>query len=516
MKGPRSSRADAYASVIALLPEAALIVTVEGAIHVANARAADMLGVPLAGAAGRSLGEFVEEPAKLAEFLRLAARSAIPLPAGMRLVHQTDSDCRLDGAVLATGSKEGPALILIRMRPKEAAINRFLALNLRIEELGREVARRQRAESALAEADRRKDEFLAMLAHELRNPLAVLSNGIAYMAASRDAQPKAGEDMVAPMQRQLRQLSRLVDDLLDVARISTGKMVMRREARPLRAVLEDALDTCRPAITARGVDVVATLPDEPAWVEADPARLPQVFCNLISNAVKFSDPGSSVRISCELDGGKAVVRVHDAGAGIRRELLHSVFDLFTQADQSLARSQGGLGVGLSVAKRITELHGGTIEAHSEGEGLGSEFRVTLPLAAPLAAAQPAQQQKAPQPTSAKRRILVVDDNEDAASSLAALLRLSGHEVQVSYDGESALRLSGAMLPDIVVLDLGMPGMNGYEVARRLRQSAAAKLPRIIALSGYGAEADRIESRRAGFDHHLTKPVQLETLQGLIN
>jgi signal transduction histidine kinase len=510
------SRADAYARIIALFPEAALIVTGDGAIQVANARAAALLGVSTQEAAGRRLDEFVEDPSTLAGFMTLSARSATPVPAGVSFRRPAASaPARIEGAMLEPRSAEGPALILVRVRAKEAAIDRFLALNMRIEELGREIARRQRAEAALAETDRRKDEFLAMLAHELRNPLAVLTSGIGYMAASREP-GTAGDGLLERMQRQLRQLTRLVDDLVDVARITTGKMVLRREPVPLQTVLRDALDACGPAIAEREIDLVAALPDEPVWVYADPARLPQVFSNLVSNAVKFSPVRASVRISAEVRGGQATVTVRDAGSGIRRELLASVFDLFTQADHSLARSLGGLGVGLNVAKRITELHGGTIEAHSEGEGLGSEFRVTLPRAGEPAHAQPKRPPSPPAPTAAKRRILVVDDNQDAAISLAALLRLSGHEVQVSYDGESALRLSSAMLPDVILLDLGMPGMSGYEVARRLRRSAAAKLPRIIALSGYGADADRLESRRAGFDHHLTKPVLLEALQSLID
>jgi len=379
-----------------------------------------------------------------------------------------------------------------------------------------DISERRRTERERAEADRRKDEFLAMLAHELRNPLAVLGNGIQYI---RSAQQAAAEDpalgvLGEAMQRQLRQLARLVDDLLDVSRISTGKIVLRKAPVLLQEVIQESIATCRPAISAREMRLRVTLPEKRLVVEADPARLSQVFCNLLSNAVKFSEPGGAIEIASEARQDRALIRVSDAGAGIAVDLLGSVFDMFVQGDTSLARTQGGLGVGLSIARQITELHGGSIEARSAGPGRGSEFTVSLPLVEALAAAP--RERAAPAGPAQARRILVVDDNADAAASLAMLLGMTGHRVELANDGISALRLSTSLRPEVVVLDLGMPGMDGYEVARRLRKNPSNEGVLLIAVSGYGAEADRRQSRASGFDHHLTKPIEIEALQRLIS
>ena len=643
--------AEAFASLIAILPEAVLLATSGGEILCGNDPAGTMLGEPAAGLRGRALRELVFDDAdSIAAFLRTASRSRSIVPAGLTLKRgESRIACRCEGAVLLPRTNTQTAVLMLRLTAKEAAVNRFIALNLRIEEMSREIARRQQAELALreqteltrvtlasigdaviatdaaggivfmnpvaealtgwrqaeaggktldeifvivneatratvespvakvlregmvvglanhtlliardgtprpiddsgapirdasgnilgvvlvfrdvterraferarAEADRRKDEFLAMLAHELRNPLAVLGNGVQAMRmAQRHGVGSSDATLVGlaqAMERQIGQLARLVDDLLDVARITSGKISLHRASLDLEVVLRGAIETMRPAIAARGVAVELIPAQAPLIVDGDEARLTQVFGNLLSNAIKFSNPGGRIVLSGAEEDGLAVMRVVDSGIGIAPHMLASIFELFTQGDSVLSREQGGLGVGLTVARMIAMLHGGRIEARSAGLGHGSEFIVRLPLASTRTreaadAAQRAARHMAP------RRVLVVDDNADAAASLALLLRFSGHEVHVAHDGEAALRLAQEVLPQAVLLDVGMPGLDGYEVARRLRRLPATSGAVLIAVTGYGAEADRSRARAAGFDHHLTKPVQLASVEDLM-
>lgn len=355
----------------------------------------------------------------------------------------------------------------------------------------------------LEAAGRAKDQFLAALAHELRNPLAPMLN-VAEVLRGRGLDDKAhaqwGLDI---LDRQVRHLTRLVDDLLDVARISRGAIELRREPLALEKLVREAVETSRPAIEAKQHELSIALPAEPLWVEADAVRLSQVLVNLLNNAAKYSDPKSHIGLAVTHEGEEAIIRVRDTGMGIPGEILPRVFDLFAQGDMSLDRSQGGLGIGLSLVKRLVELHGGHVAAASAGPGQGSEFTVRLPrLAAPPLASEPPK-------TTTKltgRRFLVVDDNADGAEGLALTLQMAGHEAQVAYDGPSALILAGQTPPDVVVLDIGLPGLDGYEVARRLRSELGLTQARLIALTGYGQEKDRQCSREAGFDHHLVKPV----------
>ncbi len=638
---------DAVAKVLALLPEAALLVSADGTIQAANERAGDILGGGATRLDGRRLSDFAAEDAhSIAQYLRLCARSTRPVPGALTLKSEArHAAYRSEGALLSPASADSPGVLLLRLVSKEAAVNRFIALNLRLDELGKEMARRQRAEAAAREqqqllritlasigdavittdasgcvtfmnrvaerytgwsqaqaqgraleevfnivneatrapvespvarvlregltvglanhtvliakdgstrpiddsgapirdahgailgvvlvfrditerraqereridADRRKDEFLAMLAHELRNPLAVLSSGIQLLRRAGAQRPvdDAAARAAEAMERQIAQLARLVDDLLDVSRITLGKIELRAAPASLQAVLREAAEGVLPAIEARGIELIMPAPGEALIVQADVSRLSQVFGNLLSNAAKFSDRGGRIVVSCEAHAGQAVVRVRDTGIGIAPELIGAVFDLFVQADRSLARSQGGLGVGPAIAKLITEMHQGSIEAHSEGIGRGSEFVVRLPLAR---GADPAAAQ-APEPARiTPRRILVVDDNADAAHMLAATLELAQHELRVALDGQEALRLAAAFRPQVVLLDIGLLGMDGYEVVQRLRQSPATREALIIAVSGYGGAADRRRARQAGFDHHLTKPIAAGALEALI-
>jgi PAS domain S-box-containing protein len=376
------------------------------------------------------------------------------------------------------------------------------------------------AEDALREADRRKDEFLAVLAHELRNPLAPISNAVQML---RCADGKRKADRVMEMaSRQVKHITRLVDDLMEVSRITRGKIDLARQPVTLAEILAAAVETSRPALDGALHVFTQRLPDERLVLEADKVRLTQVFSNLLNNAAKYTDPGGRIELSARREGAHAVVAVRDSGIGIPADKLRQVFGMFAQVEEAGARCQGGLGIGLAMVHKLVEMHGGSVEARSEGLGKGSEFVVRLPLA-PAGAVVPAP---APGPTrqegqgAAARsrtgmRVLVVDDNRDAADSLCTLLGTLGMDAHCAYDGEDALRRLPQLQPDAVVLDLGMPGMDGYAVARAIRAAPRHEGMRLIALTGWGQEVDRERTRASGFDHHLTTPVDLAALQRLL-
>jgi PAS domain S-box-containing protein len=366
---------------------------------------------------------------------------------------------------------------------------------------------------ALREADRLKDEFLATLAHELRNPLAPLRNGLEILrlgAADGDAVTRARE----AMERQLAQMVRLVDDLLDVSRISQGKLSLRRERADLSAILASAVETSRPLLEAAQHQLTLNSPATPVYVDGDVTRLAQVFANLLNNAAKFTAPGGRIEIAVATDAEHVNVIVRDNGIGIPAPMLPRVFDPFTQVRRGDALADSGLGIGLTIVKRLVQMHGGTVEARSRGEGLGSEFSVHLPRQSAPAPTQPRAADTAGSPPPL--RVLVVDDNHDAALTLAMLLELLGHQTTTVHDGEAALLAAERDRPDIVLLDIGMPGMDGYEVARRMRQQPWAEGITLIALTGWGQERDKSLSRAAGFDHHLVKPAEPATLKALLS
>jgi PAS domain S-box-containing protein len=367
----------------------------------------------------------------------------------------------------------------------------------------------------LREADRLKDEFLAMLAHELRNPLAPIRNSLYVMKqpAANGAMLDQAREMA---ERQVGHMARLLEDLLDVSRISRGKIELRKEVVEVAPLLGRTAEALRPQVEERCHELTIALPAGALRVEADPARLEQVVTNLLTNAVKYTDPGGHIWLSAERDGGEAVIRVRDTGIGITGEMLTRVFDLFVQAERRLDRSQGGVGIGLTLVKRLVEMHGGTVRATSAGPGQGSEFVVRLPAVAEQAAGKPAgRAEEGAAAALPRRRALVVDDNVDSADSLGLLLTLSGQEVRVAYDGPTALLMAEAFRPELVLLDIGMPGMDGYEVARRLRRLPGLERVVVVAVTGWGQEEDRLRSREAGFDYHLTKPADPGALHRLL-
>jgi PAS domain S-box-containing protein len=378
----------------------------------------------------------------------------------------------------------------------------------------RDITERKKAEDELADANRRKDEFLAMLGHELRNPLAPVLNGLRLLERQGRDDP-AIQQTVAMIDRQMGRIVRLVDDLLDVARITKGKIQLRRRREQLAVLVAQAVEGVRPHIESRQHGLSVSLPPAAIWLDADPTRIEQILANLLNNAAKYTEPGGRISLTVEQEGSVAVIRVKDTGIGIRADMLNRIFDLFVQTDRTLDRAQGGLGIGLTLVRKLVEMHGGAVEARSEGIGKGSEFVVRLPVVPEVKQLEPEALPEVRRRDVPHLRVLVVDDNVDTAQSLAMLLKLYGHEVWPVHTGPKALEVAQAEQPDVILLDIGLPGMDGYEVARHLREQQGMDKVRLIAMTGYGQEADRQRSQGAGFDHHLVKPVDPAKLQELL-
>jgi signal transduction histidine kinase/ActR/RegA family two-component response regulator len=388
---------------------------------------------------------------------------------------------------------------------------RALALQETNSKLEREMQVRQCAEDALMRADRRKDEFLATLAHELRNPLAPIRTGLDILRI-KEGDKVAGARARAIMERQLKQMVRLVDDLLDVSRINTGKLTINAGPVQLQAVVSNALEIVRPHIDQLGHRLQVDLP-QAVTVMGDATRLAQILSNLLNNAAKYTPPGGAIRLSGVVADGQVRIHVADNGIGIASDMLDDIFQMFSQADSSLERANAGLGVGLSLARRLAELHGGAIEAHSAGIGQGSEFILQLPvLPVPV---QPEPQAAAPLPQGGPYRILLVDDNVDFVTSIGALLDLEGHQVLIRHDGAAALAAAARFHPQFAFLDIGLPHLNGYDLARALRRLPAYKHTIMIAVTGWGQEKDRQLALDAGFDGHLVKPVAFDDINAVL-
>jgi signal transduction histidine kinase/CheY-like chemotaxis protein len=371
---------------------------------------------------------------------------------------------------------------------------------------------RLKNEQALRSADRRKDEFLATLGHELRNPLAPIINSLEILKLSGAFDDPNTRPACAVMERQVHHLNRLVDDLLEVSRITRGVIEVKKEPLDLAAIVRAAIETSRPVLDNLRHELHVELAPESMCVAGDPVRLTQVFANLLNNAAKYTNHGGRIRVTTRHEGGNAVVSIKDNGIGIAPALLSQVFDMFMQVDRSTRRSQGGLGIGLTLVRSLVGMHGGTVEARSDGPGLGSEFIVRLPLLINTQVSPADSRRMEPLPA---RRILIVDDSRDGGESLAMLLRVLGAEVALAHSGRDALECVETFKPDVVLLDIGMPGMDGYEVARRIRSNPAHRHISLIALTGWGQDEDRRRSVAAGFNHHLVKPADIDQLRQLL-
>ena len=373
-----------------------------------------------------------------------------------------------------------------------------------------DVTRMKAAEQALRDADRRKDEFLAMLSHELRNPLAPIRNAVRLLQRGEGA-AKA----IEIIDRQTAHLHRLIDDLLDVARVTQGKIALHRERVELLNVVGQALEISRPLIEAKRHELSVSLPDQPVQLDGDLARLAQALSNLLNNAAKYTDPCGHIALKAVRRGDELEISVSDDGMGISAEDLPRMFELFAQSQRGIDRAQGGLGVGLTLVRKIAELHGGRASAKSGGPGMGSEFTIVIPALRQVSNPSPPPEPRAAAKGARGRRVLVVDDNVDSAETVAMLLGTDGHLTRLAHDGEAALLAAREFVPELIVLDLGLPGMSGYDVARKLRSEPGMAEVTLVALTGYGREEDRARSRDAGFEYHLTKPVEYEELGALV-
>ncbi|MDE1152675.1 MAG: response regulator [Micavibrio sp.] len=387
------------------------------------------------------------------------------------------------------------------------------ALKVSAEENDRLLTESQNYAAALKEADTRKDEFLATLAHELRNPLAPIRNGLQILKMSANGETtEVVRDM---MTRQLSHLVHLIDDLLDVSRVSQGKISLRTQKLSVRQAVQDAIETSRPLIDASHHDLKVELPQEPLWIEADPTRMAQIIGNILNNAAKYTPDGGKITLAVAHEADNVVIRVTDNGVGIPADMLSKVFDLFTQVGRNLERAQGGLGIGLALVKRLTDMHNGTIMAASSGVGAGTTFTLSFPLVEAGIEEEPAATAASEAPANARAlNVLVVDDNISSAQTTGWMLEMMGHHPDLAHDGIEALDAAKRLKPDVILLDIGLPGMNGYEVCNALRLDEAFKNTVIIAQTGWGQESDRRQAFAAGFNHHLVKPVNFEEFSRL--
>jgi PAS domain S-box-containing protein len=480
------------AAVVESSEDAILTKSLQGTILSWNAGAEQMFGYPASEAVGSHVGLIVP-PGRRDEEADILAR----VSRGERVLPFETERVAKNGTVLDVSVTLSP------IRGDSGAI-------IGASSIARDIGARKALEGSLRDADRRKDDFLAVLAHELRNPLAPVRSSVALLklgASTTSIGPVA--DVI---DRQTRHMARLLDDLLDVSRITRGRLELRRERVGLHEVIDAALETTRPMFDTAGQPVAVTLPPPPVILDGDPVRLAQVFANILSNASKYSDRGARVTIEATAGPGEVVVRVIDQGVGIDPPMLQRVFEMFSQASQTVNRAQGGLGIGLALVRGLVDLHGGQVTAESAGPGSGSCFTVTLPVTErPLGTgvAGPATF------TAGTGRVLVVDDNRDGADSLALVLRAHGYTVRTAYTGEEALAIAGGFQPRAILLDLGMPGLDGYATARRLRAAPAGPSPFLVAVTGWGQDRDRRLTSEAGFDAHLVKPVDVDDLTALL-
>jgi len=491
------------ASIVESSNDAIISKSLDGTIQSWNAAAERLFGYTSEQAVGKHVSLIIP-PERIAEEDKIIAR----LKEGHRIEHFETERVRSDGQHITVSLTISPLKDDSGNVIGASKIARDITQRKRLEDNLRKLA------ADLSETDRRKNEFLATLAHELRNPLAPISNMIEVVkrAGSNGELLKQAHETI---ERQLAQMVRLVDDLLDLNRITHDRLELRRSDVELATVIEQAVEVARPLIDAAGQKLTIDLPDEPIYLNADQARLAQVFGNLLNNSCKYTTPNGAISLSARRNGNDEVlVAVRDNGAGIPPDKIDSIFDMFMQVDRSSDRSQSGLGIGLTLVKRLVEMHGGSIEVHSAGEGQGSEFVVHLPIIKKPAVVSAPVSRLAPE-SSAQRRILIVDDNRDSADSLAMLLEITGNQTYLAHDGVEALESIEKYHPEVVLLDIGLPKLDGHEVCRRVREQPWGKDIRIIALTGWGQEDDRRKSEEAGFNGHLVKPVDYDKLLVLL-
>ena len=487
-----------YRVLVECMQEGALVFGVEGTVLFGNRRLAELLRIPYDRLAGSDFYRFLV-PSQRPAFENLIDQGLYGRTQGEFDLSRGDGNLvpvHLSMGVLPVG--ESPVL---------CAIVTDLTTRKEHEAL-------KRAQRVLQEADRRKDEFLATLAHELRNPLAPIRNAlqIQRLSGSLNSQARMAWEVI---DRQVRQMTHLVDDLLDLGRIRRDQLTLRRERIDLSLVIRSAVETSQPMIAESAHELIVSLPDQPVYVDGDLTRLSQVFANLLNNAAKFTDHGGRIELTARIDGAYVVVTVQDNGVGIPHQLLSSIFDMFTHIDQGTERSYGGLGIGLTLVRRLVELHGGTVSAESDGPGHGSVLTVRLPRLLDIVDQPRWSEKPAEENGQVHYKILIVDDNRDSADMLGAMLGLKGHTVQAVYDGNSTFEVGPAFVPDVVLLDLGMPRPDGFEVCRRLRQQSWGANALVIAVTGWGQNGDRRRTREAGFDDHLVKPLEPAVLDAVL-
>jgi PAS domain S-box-containing protein len=512
----RESRAQAQeirsglAAIVESSDDAIISKTLEGVITTWNHGAERIFGYTAGEVIGKPVtllippNQIDEEPTILQKLRR-----------GERIDHYETVRLRKDGTLLDVSLTVSPVKDLNGTIIGASKIARDITQRKRMEAaLREEIAIRERAEAALREADRRKDEFLALLAHELRNPLAPIRYALAgnKKAGRTPEQRKRAEDII---ERQVTHMSRLLDDLLDISRITRGTLELKKNPTELTLAVGTAIETARPILDAKNHTLSLDLPTTAVRLEADPVRLAQAFSNLLINAAKYTDPGGHIQLRAAQDGHEVVVTIRDNGIGISADMMPRLFTLFSQAQTALGRAEGGLGIGLSLVRGVVTLHGGSIEARSDGPGTGSEFIVRLPIGTPLAAVTDIEATAENLVPGAGLKILVVDDNRDAADACASLLELSGHHVQTAYTGRHALELAETFRPHAVLMDIGLPDFSGYELATKIRAAPWGRGVLLIAVTGWGQEEDRRRALEAGCDHHLTKPIAPETVESLL-
>jgi two-component system, chemotaxis family, CheB/CheR fusion protein len=487
------------AAIVNSSDDAIISKNLDGIIQSWNGAAQQLFGYTADQAVGRHIS-FLIPPDRIDEEEHILTQ----LRAGEQVYHFDTVRVRSNGQ---------PIPISVTVSPIRDDAGRIVGAS----KIARDISDRKQAEeqiysllTQMKEADRRKDEFLATLGHELRSPLASLFSTLETMKRGNGAN-EFFHQARETMERQLHQMVRLVDDLLDVSRIARNKLELRKERVPLRSILQQAVEVSRSSAVAAQHEIIVNMPSETIYLYADPVRLTQVFTNLLNNACKYTDSGGLIEITTKLQSNDVLVTIKDSGIGIPPDKLSSIFEMFTQIHSGLERSRAGLGIGLTLVKRLVEMHGGSVIANSKGVGRGSEFTVSLPLVVETSEVHSQEIPSENEPSTRTLRILVVDDNVDSADSLATLLQISGNETALAHDGLAAVKMAEQFRPDVVLMDIGLPRLDGHEAARRIREQSWGKEVVLVALTGWGQEEDRRRSKEAGFDEHMVKPVDYETL-----